>query len=128
MNNFVNALGLDVGEQRIGVARINSIAQIAEPLTVLPNNSDFRAKVDALIAEHSIDVVVVGMPRNMQGEKTKQSTVVENFARDILKDLGVPVVFQDETLSTVTAASTSRLPKNMEDAVAAGVILEDFVR
>lgn len=127
MNSAKNILGLDVGERRIGIARINSVAQIAEPLAVLQNDANFVTELKGYITEHSIDVLVVGMPRNMKGEKTKQSASVESFASANLQDLGLPVVFQDETLSTVVAESRSSMPKAMEDAVAACVILEDYI-
>lgn len=127
MSRFTNALGLDVGERRIGIARVNSIAQIAEPLVVLINDSYFRNKLEALIAQYSIDIIVVGLPRNMQGEKTKQTESVEKFVNNNLNAIGVPIIFQDETLSTVVAKSKSNLPKDMEDAVAAGVILDYFI-
>lgn len=128
MSKFTNALGLDVGDVRIGVARINSIAQIAEPLVVLKNDERFTAKLEELITEYSADLIVVGLPRNMSGEKTKQTTIVEHFAEANLK-LGIPYIFQDETLSTVTAEA--RMPKksdHLQDAYAACVILEDFMQ
>ena len=98
MSNFVNALGLDVGDARIGVARINSIAQIAEPLVVLQNNDRFMTELTELILEYSIDLLVVGLPRNMSGEKTKQTAVVEHFAQEVLSRCPIRHVFQDETL------------------------------
>lgn len=129
MSNFVNALGLDVGDARIGVARINSIAQIAEPLVVLQNNDRFMTELTELILEYSIDLLVVGLPRNMSGEKTKQTAVVEHFAQEVLSGCPIRHVFQDETLSTV--AAVARMPKNAEhlqDAYAACIILEDYIQ
>ena len=128
MSKFENALGLDVGDVRIGVARINHIAQIAEPLVVLKNDDTFGQQLRKLLDEHSIDLIVVGLPRNMSGEKTKQTLVVEDFVRENLEDLELKYVFQDETLSTVEAEL--RIPKRSEhlkDAYAACVILEDFI-
>jgi putative Holliday junction resolvase len=129
MNSFTNALGLDVGDARIGVARINSIAQIAEPLIVLKNDDDFSNHLQELIQEYSADILVVGLPRNMSGEKTKQTKVVEDFVAERLADINIKTIFQDETLSTV--AAEARMPKNvqhLQDAYAACVILEDFLQ
>jgi putative Holliday junction resolvase len=128
MSNFTNALGLDVGGARIGVARINSIAQISEPLKVLKNDDQFDKELVSLITEYSADLIVVGKPRNMSGETTQQTEIVEQFAEDHLKKFGVTYVFQDETLSTV--AAEGRMPKNathLQDAYAACVILEDYL-
>jgi len=127
-NVFINALGLDVGSSRIGVARISSIARISEPLAVLANNEDFIKQLQKLLAEHSIDLIVVGMPRNMSGEKTAQSEYVEQFVDELEAKLDKPIVFQDETLSTVAASQRVTIKtKSMEDAYAAAVILEDFM-
>lgn len=128
MNSFTNALGLDVGLARIGVARISAIAQIAEPLVVLKNDVFFVEKLRQLIAEHSVDLIVVGMPRNMKGEKTDQSAYVEEFVKELAEETGVSLQFQDETLSTVAAQErVTPKTKQLEDAYAAAVILEDFL-
>ena len=128
MNNFTNALGLDVGQARIGVARINTIAQISEPLIVLNNDPSFEDKLRGLVDEYSIDLIVVGLPRNMSGEKTAQSEYVETFAKELQDNITTPIVLQDETLSTVAASQrVTAKTKSMEDAYAAAVILEDFM-
>ncbi len=128
MNKFTNAIGLDVGAVRIGVARINSIAQIAEPLVVLQNDDTVHDQINKLTIEYSADLIVVGLPRNMSGETTKQTEYVRDFVEELEKCTTVTVVFQDETLSTVVASQrTTSKTKNIEDAVAAAVILEDFL-
>lgn len=128
MSKFTNALGIDVGSARIGVARINSIAQIAEPLVVIPSDDKKFETLNRLITEHSIDLVVVGLPRNMNGETTKQTEYVREFTQNFKETCSIEVVFQDETLSTVAAAErTTKTTKNIEDAVAAAVILEDYI-
>ena len=124
----MNALGLDVGMARIGVARINSIARISEPLAVLANDEPFISEINKLIGVHSIDIVVVGLPRNMKGEKTAQTEYVEQFTDKLKEHLNKPIAIQDETHST--AAATERVTtrtKPMEDAHAAAIILEDFI-
>lgn len=127
-NSFMNALGLDVGMARIGVARINSIARISEPLAVLANDELFISEINKLIGVHSIDIVVVGLPRNMKGEKTAQTEYVEQFTDKLKEQLNKPIVFQDETLSTVAASErVTPRTKSMEDAHAAAIILEDFI-
>lgn len=128
MNKFVNALGLDIGAARIGVARVNYIAQIPEPLVVLKNDHDFVSSLKRLIDEYSIDLIVVGLPRNMSGEKTAQSAYVEEFAEDLKSKIDLKVEFQDETLSTVAASEkVTEKTKMLEDAYAAAVILSDFI-
>ena len=128
MNKFTNALGLDVGAVRIGVARINSIAKIAEPLMVLQNNDAVNDQINRLTIEYNADLIVVGLPRNMSGETTKQTEYVRDFVEELIKSTSINIVFQDETLSTVAASQRMTIKtKNIEDAVAAAVILEDFL-
>jgi putative holliday junction resolvase len=129
MEQSKNILGLDIGEKRIGVARAGSIARLPQPLEVIPNNTAFRARLDSLMAEHSIGLVVVGLPRSLNGQETGQSASVRSFVDNALK--GVEYIFQDETLSTVTAQKNMQRHgyKNnpaMLDAVAACIILEDY--
>jgi putative Holliday junction resolvase len=127
-NKFTNALGLDVGMARIGVARINSIAQISEPLVVLNNDDNFVGHLQKLISEYSVDLIVVGLPRNMQGEKTEQTRYVEQFTENLSKHLSLRIIMQDETLSTVAASErVTDKTRFMEDAHAAAIILEDFI-
>jgi putative Holliday junction resolvase len=128
MSSYQNALGLDLGAARIGVARINAIARIAEPLVVLANDAHFDDRLEQLLAEHAIDLIVVGLPRNLSGETTQQSDSVIAFCKQHLDHLSIPYVYQDETLSTHTAKTmlSKKHGVGMEDALAACVILEDF--
>lgn len=125
-----NLLGLDIGEKRIGVARVNLIAKIPEALEVLANNSSFSAKLNMIIAEHSIDLIVVGLPRSLNGQETNQSKYVREFVANNIK--GHSFVWQDETLSTVSAQLRMKqmgFEKQpvMLDSVAACIILEDYI-
>lgn len=124
-------LALDVGEKKIGVARANKIAAIAEPLVTLPNDENFETSLQSLIREHDVSEVVVGLPRNMNGEETAQTAYVKKFI-DNLK-LNVTVHFQDETLTSVHAADIlvakkSAYTKEDIDSLAATIILEDYLQ
>lgn len=128
-NYYTNALGLDLGERKIGIARVNSIARIPEPLTVFENNDQLATKLRLLITEFGIDLLVFGLPRNMNGEETEQTNFTKRLANELGTDLLLPIVFQDETLSTQRAIDYQKKTgsKASEDAIAACVILEDFI-
>lgn len=124
-------LGLDIGEKRVGVARVHTIARLPEPLGALTNDSSFSDALQHIIAEHSPDAIVVGLPRNLQGEETAQSTYVRTFTAECVEPFGLPVIFQDETLSSVEAEKrlgTDVAKKGDVDAVAAAIILEDYLQ
>lgn len=128
---FVNALGIDVGARRIGIARVNSVAKIPEPLGTFLNDDAFPTALTKIIAEHGIDVIVVGLPRNMQGLETPQSNIVRVFVDEVIKtSTKLPVQFQDETLTSVAAESHGRdeIARYGLDSLAAAEILKDFIK
>lgn len=128
---YVNALGIDVGAKRIGLARVNAIAKIPEPLGTFLNDDTFTNAMTSLIAEHSIDVIVVGLPRNMQGVETPQTEIVKSFAEEVIKkNSKLPIIFQDETLTSVAAENydNDAIARYGLDSLAAVEILNDFIK
>ncbi len=122
---------LDIGQRKIGIARANTIAQIAEPLVTLPNDNDFKTKLNNLIKEHDVSEIVVGLPRNMSGEETAQSKYTRDFMKKL--DLSKTVHFQDETLTSIQAAKIleskkEEFSKENIDSLAATLILEDYLK
>ncbi len=124
-------LALDIGEQKIGIARANTIAKIAEPLVTLANDDQFLSKLKNLIIEHQVERIIVGLPRNLEGQDTKQTSYVKEFIQGL--NLKAEIVFQDEALTSVSAEdllSSSGKAYNKEDidAVAASIILDDYIK
>ena len=124
-------IGLDIGEKRIGVAQADSEVRLAFPLCTLDANELFLDRLREIIAEVQPSVLVVGYPRNQQGESTAQTREVERVAEG-LKALNVPLVFQDESLTSVLAEDyLKRHNRNYTkadiDAHAAAIILGDYL-
>jgi putative Holliday junction resolvase len=120
-------IGLDIGDKRIGVARISTLVGIAEPLATIANDSNFNVALGELISEYGSQQIVVGLPRNLSGKQTAQTEKIIVFS-DQLSSFGLPVVFQDETLSSRQAEERADQYKKFEiDAVAACIILEDYI-
>lgn len=120
-----NILALDIGEKRIGVARVNLIARLPKPLTTLANSDDFISELDDLIKEWDTDLLVVGLPRNLKGEETAQSQYTKDFIAKKLQKYKVAI--QDETLSTKAAIDRGVDSDTGVDAGAACIILEDYL-
>lgn len=125
-------LALDVGEKRIGVAIADSIGRLAAPLTTLEVDGTEVIRLQRLLLGHEITHLVVGLPRNMQGEETAQSQLIRQFVKLRLQALGLPISFQDESLTSVAAetALTGRkrgFTKADIDAHAATLILQDYL-
>ena len=131
--NLTTIVALDVGSQRIGVASANSIAQIATPLVTLPNTDSVVSAIASLLADESATTLVVGLPRNLNGEDTAQTQAVRQFVEMLKPAISVPVVFQDEALSSRKAedeliARGKPFSKGDIDALAATYILEDYMQ
>lgn len=135
MADFTEALGIDVGTKRIGLARVNSIARLPEPLTTVAMSDSAVDEIKTIATNYHSDIVVVGLPRNLSSEDTKQTEYCRLFA-DKLRELGIPVVLQDEALTSAHAESqiaSGVYRKNAMgkpvtvDEVAATIILNDFI-
>lgn len=128
-------LGLDVGDKRIGIA-LSDIGQvIASPHSVYTRvgyTPDVR-HICALCKEHQVQLVVCGLPRNMDGSIGFQAQKVQGFAEQLV-NAGLEVHFQDERLSTVSAHDAlmqggmrREERKTTVDKVAAAVILQQYL-
>jgi len=122
---------LDVGEKRIGVAVADSSVRIAVAFdTIEVDGNELKAIAEIVIREGA-DTIIVGYPRNQQGETTAQTNYVENFAKG-LEDIADNIIFQDESLTSVIAEQrlvSMKKPytKGDIDAQAAAIILEDYM-
>jgi putative Holliday junction resolvase len=135
-------LGVDYGLKRIGLAVSDATGTLARPLTTLDRHGlpTDRLAVAAVLAEagklddEPIAVIVVGWPRRLDGSPNDQTPRVEAFARELGSNATVPVVLQDERLSSheadgLLAAREKdwRKRKQQLDAAAAAVILQDYL-
>lgn len=121
-------LGIDWGDRRIGLSRANDQLRLAEPLTTLESDDDSIERIKQLVDEEGARIVVVGLPRNLDGEETAQSAEVVEFAQKLEEKLQCSVVMQDETLSTKAGQElAARYPQAGRDSLAATVILQDYL-
>jgi len=126
-------LALDVGDKRIGVAQANTIARLASPLMTLAHSDDIIEQLKQLIAEHGAEVLVVGLPRGMQGQTTQQTQATKAFVEALKAQLSIPIHVQDEAVTSEKAeaelkAHGTTYSKADIDALAATYILEDWLR
>lgn len=126
-------IALDIGEKRIGVALCDAQTPFPAPLTTLVASRQLAAEVASLLRRHKVVGVVVGYPRNQQGEITPQTKRVEHIVGLLNIPREIPVYFQDESLTSVKAEEELRRRKKPYekadvDALAATLILEDFVQ
>jgi putative holliday junction resolvase len=127
-------LALDVGAKRIGVALAGNGISIARPLTTLEHSENVFTDIAALVKDHSVSTIVVGLPRGLNGQTTEQTKSVENFVEDMRQHVHASVAWQDEALTSVKAeeelSSRSKdgvYNKADVDALAATYILDDYL-
>ena len=134
-------IGIDLGERRIGIAVSDTTATLARPLkTIDRGKSDavaverLRLTIAALAAEEEVGSVVVGLPKHLDGTPNLQTSRVEKMVAMLTSELTVPVVTQDERLSSHEADERLKLRekdwrrrKAKLDAAAAAVILQDYL-
>lgn len=135
-------LGIDYGRRRIGLALSDATALLARPWKALArtgNTVQVATELARIIAslggeDDGLDGVVLGHPRTLSGEPTDMTATVLAIADELRARVGVPVVLQDERLSSREAESLLarrlrdwRDRKPLLDAASAAVILQDFL-
>jgi putative Holliday junction resolvase len=132
----MRALGLDVSDRRIGLALSDETGLLASPLATLARVSPRRDAntVVALARQHEVGTIVVGLPLHLDGRVGPQAQKILAFVAALRARTRVPVVTQDERLTTVEAEqilSTSRRSRaarqTIVDQVAAVVILQEYL-
>jgi putative Holliday junction resolvase len=134
----VRALGLDVGSKTIGVAITDEANIAAHPLTVLERagNSGDSARIAAMVAEHGVTDVVVGMPYELSGRAGHRARRVRELGAALRAALGDAVTYheQDERFTTaeaervLLAADVSRAKRRkVIDQQAAALILQAWL-
>lgn len=124
-------VGLDVGEKRIGVSVADLSVRIAVPFATVEVDGNEIQSIAEIVLKEQADTIVVGYPRNQQGEATAQTEYVEKFT-ERLTYLDKKIVFQDESLTSVLAEQqliSHKRPysKGDIDSQAAAIILQDYV-
>ena len=129
------ALGLDLGDARIGVAISDDERRLAVPLGTVRTGApaDLRA-IAGLVRDHGATLVVVGHPLLLSGEPGERARHAERFAEALRSVVGVPVLLHDERLSTVEAerelrktGASGRKRRKAIDRSAATVILQSWL-
>jgi putative Holliday junction resolvase len=113
-------IGLDVGTRRIGVAVSDEMQMIASPERTLHisqkdnGEAEVIKEIVALTERYAVRRVVIGLPRNMKGERGVQALWTEEFVarlRAALAPLNIYISLVDEQLTTAQAARTFHTPR-----------------
>ena len=129
-------LAIDHGNKRIGVAISDELKMIAQPLEFIPAKpfNSFINRLEELLMDKEVELILVGMPRNMNGSFGEAADKVEQFVEELKIAFPVPIRTWDERLTSAQAnrvlieSDTSRQKrKEKVDAMAAAILLQSYL-
>ena len=127
-------IGIDYGEKRIGLAVADEELMLAVPHRVFELSGNLEEDMEhlALIVKSEADMVIIGLPLSKDGTEGPMAQRVRQFAEDLQHRIDLPVIFQDERMSTrANAGLLQGMPteerKKLEDALAAAGILQTWL-
>lgn len=129
-------MGIDYGDKRIGIAMTDLLCMIASASEVYQNDDIEKAieYITKLALNNSVDEIVVGLPLNMEGDENERTKITRLFGKKLAEKSGLPVVFEDERLSSVEAEDILRefesdwkKRKKLLDMYSAQVILQSYL-
>ncbi|MBD2329908.1 Holliday junction resolvase RuvX [Alkalinema sp. FACHB-956] len=132
----LSALALDVGKKRIGVAGCDGLGLGATGLMTIERKSfDYVVSVlQPLVQERSVQVLVIGLPYQMDGTIGAQAKQTQKFAKALSKALNLPIEWVDERLTSFAAEQLLQAEniqpsrnKGLIDRKAAALILQDWL-
>jgi putative Holliday junction resolvase len=129
-------LGLDFGTRRVGAAVSDPGRSIATPLEVYERRTPDRdaAHFRAIVADHDVDRVVIGLPLHTGGGESASSAQARRWGAWLAGVVGLPVVFFDERYTSVDAEDVLRSAgiklrrrKDKRDMLAARILLQNYL-
>jgi len=138
----MRALGVDYGDTRIGLALSDASGMLARPWKTIARIGNPTEVARAIVSEiealesgdEAVSTIVLGLPRRLNGMANEQTARVEQIAACLGKLVDIPLVLQDERLSSHEAEQVLargerdwRKRKERIDAMAAAIILQDYL-
>ena len=132
----MRVLAIDHGTVRMGIAMSDEFKMIAQPLEFIPAVpfSGFLDRLRELLHEYEVELILLGMPRNMDGSYGEASLKVREFEAVLKNSITVPMKTWDERLTSVQAnrvLSEGRAKKKKKrqnvDAIAAAILLQSYL-
>ncbi len=129
-------MSVDLGKARTGIAVSDQGESFAFPKTVITeyNTDKLVEKISKKAEEYSANLIVVGLPKNMDGSSGSRAQECTEIAKKIELASKIQTVMWDERCTTVSAHTAlnftdtrGKKRKNVIDAVAAVIILEDYL-
>jgi putative Holliday junction resolvase len=136
MERPTRILALDHGTRRIGVAVSDELRIIAQPLEYIPAEpfTDFVQRLKEILRDKDVELILIGMPRNMDGSYGPAAQKVQEFIAALKHEVPVPLKTLDERLTTVQAQRSliqANVRRNQRkekvDMTAAAILLQSYL-
>lgn len=130
-------MALDIGDKKIGVALSDPLKITSQGLETYlrKDNKEDYLYFAQLIKDNDVEVLVAGLPKNMNGTEGPQAEKVRDFIKELQKYTEVKVDFADERLTTMEAEKmlisgdvSRKNRKKVIDKVAANLILQNYLK
>ena len=128
------ALGIDLGEARIGLAISDDLGMLAHPLETVPAKERPMERILEVIAQHKVETIVLGLPRNMDGSYGAAAEKIKVFHEKLKAVVTCKIILWDERLTTVAAQKSlheagrnAKKSRAVIDQVAAQMILQGWL-
>ncbi len=119
------ALGIDYGEKNIGLAISDEEQKFSFELDIW-SADEFFEKIESLISDQDVGLLVVGYPLNMDGHETQKTQEVKLFCEKLRRQIKIPIEVIDERLTSKMAAKIAGREKEL-DGLAAQILLENYL-
>jgi putative Holliday junction resolvase len=130
-------MGIDYGSVRIGIAVSDPMKIIAQGFTTLKNDETSLDRIVAIIADQSIERIIVGDPLTLRGEKSAKGEEVGDFVKRLKERTAVEIIMLDERFTSVMAQRSiltmgtkkkqRQNNKGKVDEVAAAILLQGYL-
>ncbi|NLX93485.1 MAG: Holliday junction resolvase RuvX [Clostridiales bacterium] len=129
-------LAVDYGDARTGLSVCDKLEMLAVPLCVIHQTASRKLiqRIAEIVIEEKVELIVLGYPKNMDSSIGSRAQKSEELAVSLKKATCIDVVLWDESLTTVSAHTSlkdttvsGKKRKNIIDAVAATIILQDYL-
>lgn len=132
-------MALDFGSKTVGVAISDELLITASPLCIIRRDRENKlrqtlSKIEELIEEYNVEKILLGLPVNMDDSTGPRAEKTLEFAELLKRRTALPVIFQDERLTTVAACDIMdeagikrENRKDYVDSIAASIILRDYL-
>ncbi len=130
-------LGIDYGRKRTGIAVTDSLQIVANSLATVPTHTllDF---IKNYVAKEPVEAIVIGQPTQLNGQPSESMRYITPFVKRLQKEMPqMPVIMYDERFTSTIAhqamldggmKKSARQDKNRVDAIAATIILNDYLQ